>query len=400
MQTKIGVGASNQTNSFAAGKEAASQALKNGTIERPDFALIFCGGKHDPREFLNGVNEVIPNTPKTGGSSFGIITDEFIGYDGFEVGVTIFSSDKIKFEVFAQGDLNLDEYKAGDELGKKIQKSIQDDAKGLMVFYDSSKQQNPPMLNFATPLFAALEQYIPKELAVAGGGFLTDMMLSTCYQFVNDEIYSQHVIGILISGECKMNTAILHGCQPCSDYITLTKVQGPVVMEIENKPALEVIDELLGPDHGISFKDFAMNVTLGVNRGDKFGEFQESDYANRLTLAVDEPNKALVMFEPDLSDGVEVQLMRRNMEPDYVEHVIADLKEKAAGSRPIYSFYINCGGRAKPFSGVNFEDAEEVQNAMKGVPLSGFYSGVEVAKVGEKLQPLDWTGVLCLISED
>ncbi|MCS5491298.1 FIST signal transduction protein [Algoriphagus limi] len=400
METKIGVGASNQTNSFAAGKEAASQAMKNGKIERPDFALIFCGGKHDPREFLNGVNEIIPDTPKTGGSSFGIITDEFIGYDGFEVGVTIFSSDKIRFEVFAEGDLNKDEYQAGMKLGKKLQSAIKDDACGLWVFYDSSKQQNPPMLNFATPLFAAIEQFIPEELSVAGGGFLTDMMLSTCYQFVNNEIYSQHVVGILISGACKMDTVILHGCQPCSDYITITKVQGPVVLEIENKPALEVIDELLGPDHGISVKDFAMNVTLGVNRGDKFGDFQEKDYANRLTLAVDEPNKALVMFEPDLQDGAEVQLMRRNLEPDYVEEVINGLKAQAGDSKPVFSFYINCGGRAKPFSGVNFEDAEEVQKALKGIPLSGFYSGVEAARVGSNIQPLDWTGVLCLISED
>jgi len=399
METRIGVGASNQTNSQAAGKEAAAQALSKGNIERADFALIFCGGKHDPEAFLKGVNEILPDTPKAGGSSFGIITDSFIGYNGFEVGVTVFSSDKIRFQVFAQGELNLDEYKAGEELGKKIKADFPEDAQALLVFYDSSKQQNPPMLNFATPLFAALEKYIPEKLVVAGGGFLADMMLSTCYQFVNNDIFSQHVVGILISGDCKMETAILHGCQPCSDYITVTKVQGPVVMEIDNQPALQVIDELLGPDHGVQFKDFAMNVTLGVNKGDKFSDFKESDYANRLTLAVDEASNSLVMFEPDLNNGTEVQLMRRNLEPDYMVDVIQELKNKMEGLHSVFSFYINCGGRAKPFSGVNFEDAEEIQQAFKSIPLSGFYSGVEVAKVGGKLQPLDWTGVLCLLAE-
>ncbi|MDF2156738.1 FIST N-terminal domain-containing protein [Algoriphagus sp. CAU 1675] len=399
MKTKVGIGASNQTNSFAAGKEAAMQAMEQGGIDRPDFALIFCGGKHSPEEFLKGVNEIIPDTPKAGGSSFGIITDSFIGYDGFEVGVTIFSSDKIRFEIFSQGGLNENEYEAGQGLGQKLQGALKDDSRGLWVFYDSSKQQNPPMLNFATPLFAALEQYLPSDLAVAGGGFLSDMMLSSTYQFVNNEIYSQHVVGILVSGECKMETAILHGCQPCSDYITITKANGPLVIEIDNQPALEMIDELLGPDHGVKFKDFAMNVTLGVNRGDKFGDFKESDYANRLTLAVDEGSKALVMFEPDLTEGTEVQLMRRNMEPDYVEEVIEEVNKKLSGSDPVYAFYINCGGRAKPFSGVNFEDAAEVQKAIGPIPLSGFYSGVEVARVGQNLQPLDWTGVLSVLAE-
>lgn len=399
MKTKVGVGYSNQTDSKAAGKEAAKAALKHQNLDTADFALVFCGGKHEPKTFLEGVNEVLPNTPKAGGTSFGIITADFIGYDGFEVGVTVFKSDTMRFEVFSQGKLNEDEYKAGDELGKQIKGALSDDSKALMVFYDSSKQQNPPMLNFATPLFAALENHLPKELAIAGGGFLADMMLSTCYQIVDNEVYSQNVIGILISGDFEMETAILHGCNPCSDYITVTKSEGPVLMEIDNQPAIDVINDLLGVGHGVKVKDFAMNVTLGLNRGDKFSDFKESDYANRLTLAVDEETKSLIMFEPDLKNGDEVQLMRRNMEPDYIGQVVEELKKKATGKTPVFSFYINCGGRAKPFSGVNFEDAQEVAKSIGDVPFSGFYSGVEVAKVGDHLQPLDWTGVLCYFVE-
>ena len=66
MKTKIGIGHSNQTDSFSAGKEAASRAVEQGKIERADFALIFCGGKHNPNQFLNGVNEVIPACQKAG----------------------------------------------------------------------------------------------------------------------------------------------------------------------------------------------------------------------------------------------------------------------------------------------------------------------------------------------
>lgn len=399
MKTKIGIGHSNQTDSFLAGKEAASRAMEKGKIERADFALIFCGGKHNPKQFLSGVNEVIPDCEKAGGTSFGIISDRFIGYDGFEVGVTIFSSDKIKFTVFSQGELNLDEAKAGDELGKKIQAAKVADPKGLMVFYDSSKQQNPPMLNFATPLFASLGPYLPSGVTCVGGGFLADMMLSECYQIANGQVVTQHVIAILISGDCVMESTILHGCFPCSDYLTITKSEGPVVMEIDGMPAIEKIQELLGGADVIDAKDFAMNVTLGVNRGDKFGDFKESEFANRLTLAVDEEHKALIMFEPDLVAGTEVQLMRRNLEPDYVGEAIQEEMKKIEHLDPIFSFYINCGGRARPFSGVDFEDAEQVRQAVGDIPFSGFYSGVEVAQVGGVLQPLDWTGVLCFLAE-
>jgi FIST C domain. len=127
--------------------------------------------------------------------------------------------------------------------------------------------------------------------------------------------------------------------------------------------------------------------------------FNEKEYANRLVLAVDEASKSLIMFEPDLKEGDEIQLMRRSVDMDYIHVGIDELKSKLQASTPVFSFYINCAGRAKPYAGGEFEDAEEVQKEIGLIPFMGFYSGVEVAKVKDKLQPLDWTGVLCMISE-
>ena len=180
---------------------------------------------------------------------------------------------------------------------------------------------------------------------------------------------------------------------------TNSKTHGPVVAEIDNKPALEVIDNLLGNNHGIKWKDFSLFVTPGVNRGEKFADLSEEAYANRLVLAVDEASRSLIMFEPDLKAGDEVQLMRRSVDLHYIEKGIKNLTVIVKGSKPVFSFYINCAGRAKPYAGGEFEDAEGVQKALGSIPFMGFYSGVEVAQVKGKLQPLDWTGVLCMISE-
>ncbi len=399
MATKIGVAHSNRTSSVAAATEAASNALAKAGITKADFALIFCSGKHNPYEFLEGIKSVLGDIPIIGGSSIGIITDDFIGYEGFEVGVTVFSSDTLSFKVFAQADLNIDERLAGENLGKQIDAVKGNLDQALLVFYDSSKQQNPPMLNFATWLFEGLERHLPKNITCAGAGLLADMQLNSTYQFYNNEVRQQNVVAVLISGNCNMHTTIMHGCKPASAYHTITKAEGPVIFEIDNKPALEVIDELLGNNHSLEWKDFSLFVTLGVNTGEKFGVFDEKEYANRLLLAVDIPSKSLIMFEPDLKTGDEIQLMRRSVDLDYIQSGIDELKSKLDGKNPIFSFYINCAGRAKPYAGGEFEDAEEVQKGVGKIPFMGFYSGVEVANVKGKLQPLDWTGVLCLLSE-
>ncbi len=398
MTTRIGVGYSNATHSKTAGITAAKMAVESANISKGKFALIFCSGKHNAYDFSEGVRHVLGNITLAGGSALGVITDKDLSYQGFEVAVTVFESDTLSFKVLHQPDINLDEYKAGAALGKQIAATANPNDKAMLILYDSVKSQTPPMLNFATPLFAGMGEYIPEDMTTAGGGFLADMQLNTCYQFVNDKVLTQNAVAVLI-GNCTMATTIMHGCKPASAYLTITKTHGPVILEINNKPALEVIEELVGGS-GLNWKDFALFITLGVNKGDKFGVFNEKDYANRLTLAVDEASKALVMFEPDLQPGDEVQLMRRSFDLDYIHKNVNETLQTLGDKKPLFAFYINCAGRAKPYAGGTFEDAEELQKSIgTKMPFMGFYSGVEVAKVGATLQPLDWTGVLCMFSE-
>ena len=71
------------------------------------------------------------------------------------------------------------------------------------------------------------------------------------------------------------------------------------------------------------------------------------------------------------------------------------------GGRPWFGLYIDCAGRAAAASRTASEEAAEVQAVMnrEGVPLLGFYSGVEVAPMGDGSRGLDWTGVLLLLGE-
>ncbi len=400
MQTKTGIGYSIKTDSFAAGKECSAKAIEQIGDSPISIVIIFCSGKYNPEQFLAGVRSNTGNAPVIGGAAFGVFTNTELSYEAYEATATVLSADKIKFETFSQPDLNKDEYAAGIALANKINTAATNSAKGLLVFYDTAKSTNPPMLNFATPLFAAIEEKIDPAICCAGAGLMGDLQLTSCFQFLDNKVLHQHVLALLISGDCMLYNNIMHGCMPASSYKKITKAEGPVIFEIDNKPALDVIDELFGDEHKIAWNAFPLFVTLGLNKGDKYGDFKEQDYANRVCLAVDTEQKALIMFEPDLKPGDEVQLMHRSINLNYLHTGIDDLKVKASGKKPLLYFYINCGGRAKPFAGGELEDVTEIQKIIgEETPFMGFYSGVEVAKLGNHLQALDWTGVLCLLTE-
>jgi small ligand-binding sensory domain FIST len=157
---------------------------------------------------------------------------------------------------------------------------------------------------------------------------------------------------------------------------------------------------LLGESSGLGWQDFPLFVTLGVNKGDKYGEFKEEEYANRLCMSVDKERGGLVMFEPDLEEGSEVQLMRRSIDFQYIGQRAQKLLDGLGDRKPVFALYIDCAGRASAYCGTEGEEAEEVQKVIGSkMPMLGMFSGVEIAKVGNEMQALDWTGVLCVFSE-
>jgi hypothetical protein len=163
---------------------------------------------------------------------------------------------------------------------------------------------------------------------------------------------------------------------------------------------LDLIAELLGPDSDRAWEDYPLFVTLGVNRGDKFGEYNEEEYANRLCMAIDKERRGLVMFEPDLTAGSEIQLMRRSIDFDYIHTKASRLYEALGTRRPFLGIYIDCMGRAASYCGADGEEGAAIQEVIGArMPLLGMYTGVEIGPVAGRQQPLDWSGVLCVLSE-
>lgn len=400
MATKAGVGYSNKTSSKEAGAEAAKAAMNQMGGGKTNMCMIFTTSKHDPAAIREGVRSVIgPDAQIAGGYAVGIITADHLSYGGYEVGVATISSDRVKFDVLAESGLgNGGETEVGMKLGKKIRAKGYDSNAGMVLMYDSVRGQSASLLNMATPMLEGMANGLEgKWPAIAGVGLLGDMQFQPTKQWMNDDLVSQTAMAMMVSGDVRMDTIIMHGCKPSSGYHKITKTDGAVVLEIDNKPALDVIAQLLGSDK--RWEEYPLFVTLGVNRGDKFEDFKEDNYANRLCMSIDKDRKGLVMFEPDLKAGDEVQLMRRDINFDYIGKRAHELFENIGNRKAFFAIYIDCAGRASAYCGTDKEEAAEVQKVIgKKMPLLGMYSGVEVAKVGPAPQALDWTGVLAVFS--
>lgn len=397
---RVGVGYSDNPDSVMGAVEAVSAALKEaGRSGPPCLTLLFATARHEAEVLRGAVASVLgPGVPIVGGAAAGVISNDRFGYAGDQIILALFWLDRTSFDLRIQGGLTEGEEEAGLELGRKLAAKGVRPETPVLLFYDAINRLGDQVrLIMATPLLRGLEEGLGFLPDLIGAGLQGDYALSPTRQWVGEGVVQHHALALSFSGDIRMDSVIMHGCRPATGYYTVTKADQQTILEINGQPALSFMNRLLG--EAIAPDNFPFFLIFGINRGEKWGEFNEKSYASRLCLAIDKKREGIVMFEPDMVAGTEFQVMFRSLDLDYMPPKINGLFDELGGRRPVFAFYIDCAGRAAAYSGADEEDAVVVQRAVAGrVPLMGLYSGVEIAAVEDRPRGLDWTGVFALFS--
>ena len=398
---RVEVGYSDIPDSASAGVQAVRAAVKmSERQEACDLVLLFCTARHDPDVLRAAVAaEAGASALIYGGGAAGVITNEFFGYAGDQVGAACFWFDGADCRVLVEDGLIESEEASGTRLGKQLATLGTQPDSSVMLFYDAVDRSGGGMrLLMATWLLAGIEKGLGFLPGLIGAGMQGDHVCTPSKQFIGDSLGEHYAMALAFSDDICIDSAIMHGCRPASPYYTVTKADGPVILEINGSPAIEFMNGILGP--AILPEQYPFFLLFGINYGERWGEFGENNHASRLCLGLDTERGGIVMFEPDMEEGTEFQIMFRSFDFDYMQPKIEALFDRLDGREPIFAMYIDCAGRCAGYGGVNLEDACVVQRAVGSrVPLLGIYSGVEIAPVGGRSRGLDWTGVFCLFSQ-
>ncbi|CAK7040518.1 MAG: hypothetical protein DELT_00762 [Desulfovibrio sp.] len=396
----VTVGYCDTPDTALAGREAAREALEKANRKEPcDLVLLFATARHNAAPLREAVAEIVgPKAAIVGGGAVGAISNDRFGYAGDQVVLACFWMEKSRFGLAAEGGLEGSEAEVGKKLGHTLAGMGVQPASPVLLFYDAVDRSDDGMrMIMATYLLPAIKEGLGFLPNMNGAGLQGDFLLTPTRQFVGDTIADHNAIALAFDGAVRVDTAIMHGCRPMTGYYTVTKADAQTILEINGTPALEFMNSILGPS--IQPEDYPFFLILGVNKGEKWGEFDEESYASRLCLAIDKERGGIVMFEPDMIAGTEFQIMCRSLELGYMPPRIEHLFDNLHGRKPVFALYINCAGRAAGFAGMELEDAPVIQKTLDGrAPLLGIYTGVEIASVEGEPRGLDWTGVFCLFS--
>ena len=231
-----------------------------------------------------------------------------------------------------------------------------------IIHADPSNRRTPGIID-------ALADAVPNAFFVGG-------MTSSNAQHlqISDTVTSGGVSGGLFSSSVPLVTGHTQGCSPIAQSHVVTKCQQNIAIELDDRPALDVLREDVGE---VIAKDlqrmagyiFAALPIAGSDTG---------DYLVRNIIGVDEQQK-LVGIGDLLVEGGELMFCRRDgtSARQDMERMLEDISRRVDGSAR-GALYYSCLARGRHQFGEKSEELKMIKDVLGDVPLVGFFANGEI----------------------
>jgi small ligand-binding sensory domain FIST len=219
-------------------------------------------------------------------------------------------------------------------------------------------------------------------------GGLTSASDNDYQQQIAGQIYENGLSGVLFSSRVPVVSGLTQGCTPLAYRHTITRAEGNIVAEIDDRPALDVFKEDIGE---VLAKDLSL-VSGYIFAGLPVQGSDTGDYLVRNLIGID-PTEKLLAIGDNLEDDVPIMFCRRDADTarEDMLRMLADLKRRAGG-KIRGGVYYTCLGRGRNQFGEDSEELKMIRDQLGDFPLVGFFANGEISH--NRLY--GYTGVLTL----
>ncbi len=233
----VSCGWSIDNDAINAVNEAASLVISEFGEKSPEYVILFSTVGYDSEVVLGEVNKFFPNAQVYGGTSCAAVITKG-GYHAGEVGSLALmgvSSENISFGV---GGADLDEEDSARAAGEKaiteaVENAGRDGETPTIVLITAAPGAEEEIL-------LGIEDVLGKDISIMGGSSGDNTIEGYWKQFVNDKVYSNGVSLTTVFTDLKVGSAFEAGYLVSENEGNITRADGRIIYEIDNKPAAEV----------------------------------------------------------------------------------------------------------------------------------------------------------------
>jgi len=194
--------------------------------------------------------------------------------------------------------------------------------------------------------------------------------------------------GVAFSDAVTVATRLTQGCSPVGDAHEITGAQNNIVIELDGRPALDV----LRADVGISAGEDLAQLGGQIFAGLEVSGSDTGDYMVRNLIGID-PGNRLIAIGDLAQKGQRLRFCRRDHDTARADMArMLDSIREGLYTAPRGALYFSCLGRGGALFGGKSAELGMIRDALGDVPLAGFFCNGEISH--NRLY--GYTGVLTL----
>ncbi len=364
---KTGVGLSRK----AEAKDAASLALKEAVSKAggANLLLVFSSVKYNQEEVIETINNEKPEGALVAGCSDSgeIINGEDLACSE-SVAVMAINSEDMKISSAIGHGAKEDSYKAGKEMAEKLKEKSTDPS--LIILFNEGLAEN------GAAIVRGVQDVFGEDFPIVGGSAGDDFKFEKTYQYHNGEVLNGAVVGLAVSGEFSFGLGVRHGWEPVGVPMTVNKVEGAVLKEVDNKPALNIYEEHFGKkaedliDQPLAQLAYTYPLGMTVEGTDEF-LIRDAVVANK---------EGEITVAAEIPEGSEIRIMLGDREKAVIAaREAATEARESLGKEPKAAIIFNCMARNKLLGMDKNLEIEALKSVIgEDTPFIGFYTYGEV----------------------
>lgn len=390
---QAGAGQSSNPSTERAIEEAATQAMRRAGVNQADLVIVFFTVDHlaDYQKLIAALSRVTQSDRIVGCSGTGVLTGEGEIEGNPGVAVLVLWSDRMGGHPFLFQPLRDRDQEVGVEIAQTVREESENDS--LLVLFPDGYNGQPRRL------FQGIEGQLG-FLPIVGAGSSENGAHGRTYQLSGEQITTNALAGLLLTGSFESAIGITQGCQPVTEPMVITKAQGNLIFEINGRPAFETFAHVIKGPFLQDLRRALAYVFAGLPSDLHQNSVGPGEYLVRNIVGLD-PQKGILAVAEEVHEGERMIFTLRD--PQRAREDLNQMLQRQLGQlgvrRPQFGLYFNCCARGASLYGIPGIDTAYIRQVLGDFPLIGFFGNFELGPLGRRNHLLAYTGVLALITE-
>jgi small ligand-binding sensory domain FIST len=221
-----------------------------------------------------------------------------------------------------------------------------------------------------------------KGLRVMGGMASGIRGPGQCRLILNEQVFSDGAIGVLLQGAPLLRSIVSQGCRPIGKHMIITGGHDNMIMELGGRPPLAQLQEIWQQLNPRDQQLFQQGLHVGVVMNEYQGEFNRGDFLVRNVYGLEKETGALALTD-HIRIGQTIQFHIRDADTaDEDLRVLLEQDLSSHPEKPAAALLFTCNGRGSRLFQAPNHDASAIRRAAGNLPIAGFFAQGELGPIG------------------